>query len=317
MKAPTVDPVLLKVFKKIPKLAFRGRLNLAIFRFVAGVAPRSSLKSKVKLTRAKGAPRNTIIVEPKTPVGSPRPAVMMIHGGGHIMGGPKNTLPTLALLATELDCTIISPSYRVAPENPFPADLDDCHAAWMWLQENTQSLNIDAERIALAGNSAGGGLAAALALRLRDEGAPQPVAQALVYPMLDDRTALKRELDGLHHLWYNEINLFAWESYLAPLAPGDENVTPYAAPARSEDLSGLPPAWLGVGDADLFYDEDLEYARRITEAGGSCTLTTIKGAPHGFDLVAAWSPQAKELNGSLVEFLQNQLQIKTAKAMSV
>ena len=299
-----VDPNFLKTMEKIPKIFPKGWFSFSLLRFIGARPPQSAYKSKVRISTASQAPRRTLIFEPETQSESPRPAIMMIHGGGHIMGSPINCLPTMAMLAVELDCIVVSPSYRFSPEHPFPADLDDCHAAWQWLQDNAKRLKIDPSRIGLCGNSAGGGLAAALALRLRDEGAKPPIAQALIYPMLDDRTALNRELDGQHLIWYNEINQFAWEAYLAPLSPGDKEVPALAAPARATDLSGQSPTWIGIGSSDLFWEEDVAYAQRLEEAGVACTLKTVDNAPHGFDLVKPNAPQSKDFNASLLAFFR-------------
>jgi acetyl esterase/lipase len=152
----------------------------------------------------------------------------------------------------------------------------------MWLAART---DVDRRRIAIGGASAGGGLAAALALLACDRREIRPALQLLTYPMLDDRTALRANIDERHvRLWNNKANRFAWKSYLGT-TPGSAAVSDLAAPARRKDLTGLPPAWIGVGTLDLFYDEDLEYARRLRDAGIECDLESVPGAFHGFDSV--------------------------------
>ncbi|NYH51076.1 acetyl esterase/lipase [Nocardiopsis arvandica] len=214
-------------------------------------------------------------------------ALLWIHGGGLVIGRAAQDDPLCNATALELGVTVVSAEYRLAPEHPYPVALNDCHAAWAWLLENAGSLGVDPSRVAVGGQSAGGGLAAALVQRLHDEGGTRPVAQWLLSPMLDDRTAARRDLDKVgHYMWNNKANRFGWRSYLAT-APGSSAVPGYAVPARREDLSGLPPAWIGVGDIDLFHEESREYGRRLREAGVDAAFHSVPGAPHGFE---SWAP---------------------------
>ncbi len=184
---------------------------------------------------------------------------------------------------------MVSPDYRLAPENPFPAALDDCMATLKWMGKHADELGIDPDRIAVYGVSAGGGLAAAVAQRAFDEGIPLR-AQALVYPMIDDRTALRDDLAGRGELtWSPKSNRFAWTAYLGR-EPRMSDAPEYAAPARRTDVAGLPPAWIGVGDLDLFYDEDVAYAEKLTAAGVPCELVTV--SPPGD--VSRTEPMASE-----------------------
>lgn len=219
-----------------------------------------------------------------------RAALLYIHGGGMMIGTPAMDDALLATTAAELDIVIVSPKYRLAPENPYPAPMDDCHAAWFWMLENAAARDIDVSRLAIGGESAGGGLAAGLVLRIRDEGGRQPAAQWLLCPMLDNRTAMDRSLDEVNHfVWNNKMNLAGWRSYLGP-AFGTDEVSDYAAPARRKDLSGLPQTWIGVGDVELFFDEDKKYAEGLKAAGVSCELDVVAGGPHAFEGLA---PDAK------------------------
>jgi acetyl esterase/lipase len=180
---------------------------------------------------------------------------------------------------------VVSAEYRSATQRPFPAAIDDCHAAWHWFIDSANRLGFDLERLAIGGQSAGASLAASLVQRLHDERGPQPAAQWLFCPMLDDRTAARRDLDDMHHyIWDNRYNERAWRTYLA-MPPGAPTLPPYAAPARRQDLSGLPQAWIGVGDVDLFYDESRRYAERLWAAGVKTVLDVVPGAPHAFE---AW-----------------------------
>lgn len=188
-----------------------------------------------------------------------------------------------------------------------PAALDDCHAAWGWVQASLGAWGLSPAQVVIGGESAGGGLAASLTQRLRDEGGPQPAGQLLVYPMLDDRTAARRELDAVKHpIWNNFSNRTGWSAYLGH-QPDADVVPAYAVPARRADLRGLPPAWLGVGLLDLFLEECRAYARRLQDAGVACELEEIPGAVHGFAVIAPNAPITRDFVGAQVEFLRRRL----------
>ena len=221
-------------------------------------------------------------------------ALFWIHGGGFIVGRAVQNDRLCGMAAGTLGIVVVSVEYRKAPEHPFPAALDDCHAGWAWMQQGGAALGIDPARVALGGESAGGGLAAGLAQRLHDAGGTQPAAQWLFCPMLDDRTAAQRDLDAVDHfVWHNRSNRFGWRSYLG-VEPGAAMLPAYAAAARRADLAGLPPAWIGVGDIDLFHEEDRTYAERLRAAGVDVTLDVVPGAPHGFEIWAPDSVLARE-----------------------
>jgi len=209
-----------------------------------------------------------------TAVTGPGPALLWIHGGGYVIGDAAQDDVLCRRFARELGVTVASVDYRLAPEHPYPAPLEDCYVALKWL---TQLPSVDPARVAIGGASAGGGLAAALALLTRDRGEIDLVAQLLVYPMLDDRTVGKDFDNPGHRLWNQSSNRFGWTSYLKDADPD------VAVPARRQDLSGLPPAWIGVGTLDLFHDEDLAYAERLKAAGVPCDVEIVDGAFHGFD----------------------------------
>jgi acetyl esterase/lipase len=196
--------------------------------------------------------------------------------------------------AQQLGVTVVSVDYRLAPTHPYPAAIDDVYAAWRWLVAHAAELRLSRDRLAVGGQSAGGGLAAGLVQRLHDEGAAV-AGQWLFCPMLDDRTAADRTHDGTeHYVWNNRSNLVGWGSYLG-VAPGGPASPPYAAAARREDLTGLPPAWIYTSDIELFHDEDVEYARRLEAAGVDVTLEVVHAAPHGFEAWATDSPLAQGL----------------------
>lgn len=229
-------------------------------------------------------------------------ALLWIHGGGMVIGNARQDDALCATYAAQLGVTVAAVEYRLAPEHPFPAALDDCLAALEWLAVQPGAHQ---GRLAIGGASAGGGLAAGLALRARDESFVRPIFQLLVYPMIDDRTAARPDPAAKHRrLWSNPANAFGWTSYLAA-EPGSGGVSPYAAPARASDLSNLPPAWMGVGTLDLFHDEDLAYCERLRAAGVPCELDVVDGAFHGFDLIKRNTPVAKA-------FLQSQISALSA-----
>jgi acetyl esterase/lipase len=217
---------------------------------------------------------------------APRPAILNIHGGGFIMGDFKSDLRQMQEIAAELDCAIVSVEYRLAPETRFPGPLDDNYAALKWLYANAEKLGVDKSRIAVMGGSAGGGHAAMLAIAARDRGEVPIAYQALIYPMLDDRTGStvhKPPYQGAL-LWSPEANRFGWTSLLGVPA-GSRHVPKGSVPAREENLAGLPPTFLGVGSIDLFVDEGVDYARRLADAGVLTELIVVPGAFHGFNLV--------------------------------
>ncbi|QNO37346.1 alpha/beta hydrolase [Protaetiibacter sp. SSC-01] len=230
----------------------------------------------------------------RPPVQRTDAALLWVHGGGLVIGHPRQDERLASGTAAALGMTVVSAHYRLAPEHPFPAALDDIRAAWDWVQRHAAELGVDPARIVIGGESAGGGLAASVVQLLHDAG-ERPLGQWLFCPMLDDRTAARTELDAIDHLvWNNVANRFGWTSYLGQ-APGASVVPPYAVAARRTELTGLPPAWICVGDIELFHDEDVDYARRLEQAGVPVTLDVTAGTPHGFENWAADTAPARML----------------------
>lgn len=232
---------------------------------------------------------------------APSPGLLWIHGGGYVMGTATQDDAVCRHLAEAAGAVVAALDHRLAPEHPFPTPLHDCHDALTWLASRP---DVDPDRIAIGGASAGGGLAAALALLARDRGEVRPAFQLLSYPMLDDRTAARTDLDDRGtRLWDHRSNRFGWTSYLGR-APGGSDVDPLAAPARSTDLTGLPPAWIGVGTHDLFLDEDLAYAAALSAAGVPCAVEVIDGAFHGFDSIRPKAAVAQRFRRSQADALR-------------
>jgi acetyl esterase/lipase len=298
----------------IPRFSWSARL-VRLINFVSrlrGVPrppqPEGVGVEDVLLPGGPGAAALRVRVYRPTHAPGPLPALLWIHGGGFLFGSPEFDEAGNIQTARELGILIAAVDYRLAPRHPFPAALEDCHAALRWLHANATALGVQPARIAIGGSSAGGGLAAGLALQARDAGQIRVAFQLLLYPMLDDRTVLRTDLsDDNLRLWDTTSNRFGWTSYLAA-APGSAGVSPYAAPARCRDLAGLPPAWLGVGTYDLFHDEDLAYAQRLNAAGVPCETRVVAAAYHGFDAVSRKAPVARDFRASYLAALKHALQ---------
>lgn len=229
------------------------------------------------------------------PVGVIRPAagLLWIHGGGYVMGTAKQVDGLCRRFSHELGIVVASVEYRLAPEHRYPVALEDCYAALVWLAGLP---GMDPKRVAIGG----GGLAAALALMARDRGDVTPALQLLAYPMLDDRSAMA-PANRSYRLWNPRSNQFCWTAYLGDADPQ------VAVPARREDLSGLAPAWIGVGTNDLFHDEAVAYSERLTQAGVPCHLEVVTGAFHGFDLLAPKVPVSQAFFASQCTGLRSAL----------
>jgi len=204
-------------------------------------------------------------------------ALLWIHGGGYVMGSAAQDDRLCRRFARELGVPVASADYRLAPEHPYPAALEDCYETLTWLARQP---GVDPERIAIAGASAGGGLAAALALLARDRGEIAPVFQLLVYPMVQAPAGQPQAESPGFRLWNHAANRLGWQKYLSGADPAQ------VAPLRRPDLSGVAPAWIGVGTLDPLHDEDVAYADRLAEAAVPCELETVAGAFHGFDRIA-------------------------------
>jgi acetyl esterase/lipase len=234
--------------------------------------------------------------------------ILHIHGGGFTASRAAHGLRNVQALAAELDVPIVSVDYRLAPETRWSGSLEDNLAAFLWTAENAAELGIDPRRIALLGESAGGGHAALLALAARDRGTVQPSFQALIYPMIDDRSGTSRTLpEHVGYFGWNEAaNLFGWESFLG-MPPGGPEVSAAAVPARRDDLAGLPPTYIAVGSLDLFVEEDIDFAWRLLAAGVPTELLVVPGGFHGFDVFAPETGIARRFAAAKVAALRRGL----------
>ena len=227
------------------------------------------------------------IYQPPTP--APRGGLLWIHGGGYIVGSGRND-PHGIGFAEHTGCAVVSVDYRLAPESTYKESIADCYAALIWMVDNAAELGIDANRIAIGGASAGGGLTAALALYNRDHAGLDIALQLLIYPMIDDTHDTPSGRAITHPtVWNRAVSLKAWRMYLGADS-GAENVSPYAAASRATDLSGLPPAFVTVGAMDLFRDENIAYAQRLMAAGLPAELQVYPGMFHGAEMAAPNAP---------------------------
>jgi acetyl esterase/lipase len=251
-----------------------------------------------------GEPPVAVRVHRPVVLESPLPCVLSIHGGGYIGGSYDDDDFLHDRWCPVLGYVGVAVEYRLAPEWPYPAPLDDCLVALRWVHDHAQELGVDPTRVGVRGASAGGGLAAALALRARDEGVPVAFQQ-LIYPMLDDREINVTSV-WEDPVWRPVSNRLGWSCYLGERS-GTDDVPAYAAPARATDLSGLPPTFICVGALDVFCDEDIDYARRLNHAGVDVELHVYPGAPHGFDFLGGPADVARRCRREQRDWLRARL----------
>lgn len=255
----------------------------------AEILESAQLQSRdVTIPGLEGADIVVSVIEAKGRTGT-GPGIFHTHGGGMIMGDRFTAVEAFAEWIHRYNAVVVSVEYRLAPEFPDPYPVEDCYAGLVWTAENADRLGIESERLLIAGGSAGGGLAAGVALLARDRRGPHLVGQMLMYPMLDDRdaTVSTHQIDGVG-VWDRGSNLLGWNSLLGERR-GTDDVSIYAAPARATDLSNLPPAFIDCGSAEVFRDEDVAYASAIWAAGGQAELHVWPGAFHAFE---GFAPQA-------------------------
>ena len=285
------------------------RQDSAVDRFPAQPTP--TVKERT-IPGPAGNPNLRVFVIGDSPDAS-RPAILHIHGGGFVVGSAAVHNRPLQELVTDLDCVVVNVDYRLAPETKFPGSLEDNYAALKWMNANAKELGIDPHRIAVKGESAGGGHAATLAIAARDRGEFSICHQVLTYPVLDDRTGSTTPVPPYigHFIWTAENNRFGWTSLLGVPA-GSKDVPANSVPARVADLEGLPPAFIGVGSIDLLASDGLEYAQRLLQAGVPAECVLVPGGFHGFDEVCSNTPLVVQFKNVWMQALRRAFASKAA-----
>ncbi|MGM9593975.1 MAG: alpha/beta hydrolase [Candidatus Onthomonas sp.] len=228
------------------------------------------------------------------------PGVLWIHGGGYAIGVPEQDEGFIRRFVTGYGCTVVAPDYCLSVDRPYPAALEDCYMALRWMKENAEAYHIRTDQLMVGGDSAGGGLTAALTICARDRGEIAIAFQMPLYPMLDDRMITRTAQNNDAPVWNTRSNEAGWRLYLGELY-GTEEVPPCAAPSRLTDFSRLPPAVTYVGSIEPFHDETVEYMEHLKQAGIPAEYRIFAGCFHGFDLMAPSAPQAREAAAFLME----------------
>jgi triacylglycerol lipase len=264
-------------------LAQRRANSLTVIRAVPQPDLPDITANEIHVESAFGAKPIRVLSYRPAKSDSPLPTIVHIHGGGFVAGSPEMKDVENRLLASILRCAIYSIDYRLAPEAPHPAPLEDIYSVFAWLHDSAGQLGLNPARIGIKGESGGGGLAAAAVLYARDHQGPKFAFQHLIYPMIDDRTAVRKDLHPQvgEFVWTQEHNYFGWRSLLGK-EPGSADVSPYAAASRAVDVSGLPPTYISVGGLDLFLEENMAYADRLSRAGVAVEFHLYPRAYHGF-----------------------------------
>ena len=299
-----LDPELLPILESFPALNI-SRNNILEIRALMAETPRPEPPSGlIRRVEEVATPEGAVTVHVCRKDDRPKqPALLWIHGGGYVMGAADDERSMT--IAHECDITVFSVDYRLAPEQPFPAGLNDCYNVLSWLMQEADALGIDSSCVAIGGASAGGGLAAGLALKNR-EAANYPLRlQLLIYPMLDNLHATDSGQIENHPIWTRDASFSAWEMYLNG-TPG-EAASPMAAPARASNVSGLPPAYLNVGVEDLFRDEVMAYARRLMAADVPTELALFPGMYHAGEVFTPTAAISHRLNRSFLHALSDAL----------
>jgi len=288
-----VDPELVAALQYMPPFnlsvemlpQMRGMM-VEMLKQQRDAAPPSDITAEERnIPGPAGAPDVRVVIYRPPNATGPVPGYLHIHGGGYVMGSPEMFDLQNKATVREIDCVVVSVDYRLAPDTAHPGPVEDCYAALKWFHANAASLGVDPNRIAIGGESAGGGLTAALGLLARDRGEVPVAFQLLIYPMIDDRTVTRSDPHPFagEFIWNAQSNRFGWHSLLGH-EPGALGVSPYAAAARADDVAGLPPTFISVGALDIFLDEDIDYAQRLLRAGVPTELHVYPGAYHGFDM---------------------------------
>jgi triacylglycerol lipase len=286
-----VDPELLPLIDGDVKLELSdAKLDemRALLPMFYDVGPSPATVSHVSVPGATGQPDVTLVVHTPKGAAHVRPGILYIHGGGMVLGDAVMRQGIDGARAVDWDCVMVCVDYRLAPETRFPGAIEDCYAALTWMAQNAERLGVDTNRIAVMGDSAGGGLAASLAQLARDRGGPYLAAQILIYPMLDYRTGADDDPNPNpttgEFSWTRESNRYGWSALRGDYAAADARAGHFSA-ALAKNLTDLPPAFIATGTLDLFFEEIMDYARRLCRAGVPTELHSYAGAVHGFDIL--------------------------------
>jgi acetyl esterase/lipase len=287
-----VDPELLTGLEYMPAFdlsvemlpQMRGMMVEMLKQQRAAAPPSDITVEERHIPGPEGAPDVRVLIFTPPNAEGLKPGYLHIHGGGYVMGSPEMFDMQSKAVVREIGCVTCSVDYRLSPDTAHPGPVEDCYAALKWFHVNAEALGVDPNRIAIGGESAGGGLSAALGLLARDRGEVPVIFQLLIYPMIDDRTVTRdpHPVAG-EFVWNAASNRFGWKSLLGQ-EPGGPDVSPYAAASRAENLAGLPPTFISVGALDIFLDENIDYAKRLLHAGVPTELHVYPGAYHGFDI---------------------------------
>lgn len=299
---PSLDAFTAEMIAAIGDDPPRARQLFAARRGQPPPAPGVRVEETEIATPAGAVP--IVIYQPPAP--APRPALLWFHGGCYVFGSARDDENGNAF-ADRAGCTVVSVAYRLAPEFSYRESVADAFAALCWLVDHAGALGVDGRRVAIGGGSAGGGLAAGLALYNRDHGGPAVAFQLLIYPMLDDThdTPSGHEIAD-PRVWHRAVSLKAWRMYLGE-EYGTDGVSPYAAAARATDLSGLPPAFVTVGARDMFRDESISYAQRLMAAGVPTELAVYPGMNHLGELLAPTAAVSQRMRGDYLAALERAL----------
>jgi acetyl esterase/lipase len=287
----------------IPDIVERRAALAAVFAMMEAPANPNVATEDRTVPGPDGAPDIMVrIYRPVNTTGA-LPGIYYVHGGGMIMGNVASEDATASMLCEQIGAVVVSVEYRLAPETPHPGPVEDCYAGLRWMAANAGELGVDPSRLALYGPSAGGGLVLGTALLARDRGGPAARFVMAIYPMIDDTstTSSSHEITDVG-IWDRAGNIEAWAWYL-----GDGDPDPYAAPARADDLAGLPSTYIDVGTVDLFRDEDIAFANRLMQAGVPCELHVNPGSYHGSELFAPEAPLSRRILAARIDAMQRGL----------
>ncbi|WP_177180779.1 alpha/beta hydrolase [[Clostridium] polysaccharolyticum] len=302
-----IDPEIrkLKILGKMLPAVFTNTRTIKLFNKLDSIMLQGKCKienviyEQRWITRKDGKRLRICIYKPKNATGN-LPGLLWIHGGGYAIGLPEMDQKFISNFLETADCVIVAPDYRLSVSEPYPAALDDCYAALLWMKHNTEKLGIRSNQIMVGGESAGGGLAAALTLYVRDKGNVNISFQIPLYPMIDDRMITKSSQNNYYPVWNSKMNYKGWSYYLGSMFQTND-VPKYAAPARETDYSNLPPACTFIGSLEPFRDEAIAYIEGLKEAGVDTFFHEYQGCYHGFDKIGEDSKIGREATRFLLD----------------